>query len=500
MRELFDALRYRAEVCGDRLAFDDGTTRLAYSPLARRVAGAAEELRALTPFPPVIGLLGGNRVDWVVGQLAGWHAGGTVVPLPPFFRVSQLRHVVQDAGISHILCTPEMVGTARLLGVVFSPISDRLASIAPPPGRDGAQIIYTSGSTGQPKGVLLESGQMMWSGRALARVIAARDDDTYLSVLPLVLLLETLCAVIIPILAGAAVRLEPALTERFDETDGCAIADVVAAVRPTCMVLVPQLVARWIARLSDAAARAPDSLRFVAVGGAALPPALAQQAWDLGIPVHEGYGLSECGSVVALNRPGDRKSGTVGKPLPGLELRVEDGEIVVSGPSVMDRYLRGSPTHGIWRTGDVGEIDADGVLTVRGRVDNLLVTPMGRNISPEWIESLLSADARVAHCLVTRVDRPHLTAILVPTAEGEDWFERASREEIGALVAARCDEAPSYAVPRHFVVVPARDLVRFGLLTGNGRIRRKATLDAYATMLRSDEGAPATVTQRHLER
>ena len=418
MHELFDVLRHRAAVSGDRVAVDDGTTRLAYAPLAARIAAAAEDLRSLMPSPAVVGILGGNQADWIVGQLAGWHAGKTVVPLAPFFHAAQLRHVIHDAGITHVLATADMLATAKLLGVPVTPLGKREAPFTPPSGPEGRQIIYTSGSTGRPKGVLLAGGQMMWSARALAAAIGAREEDAYLSVLPLALLLETLAAVVVPVLAGAPVRLEPGLAARFGEMDGTGLADAIASQRPTCMVLVPQLLARWVAALRDTGAGAPDSLRFVAVGGATVPPGLAGEAWELGIPVHEGYGLSECGSVVALNRPGDRVPGTVGRPLPGLVIRIEEGEIVVRGPSVMERYVHGAPAGGIWRTGDVGEIATDGRLTVRGRLDNVIVTPMGRNISPEWIEALLAADPRIAHCVVTHIEGPHLTACLVPTARG----------------------------------------------------------------------------------
>jgi long-subunit acyl-CoA synthetase (AMP-forming) len=485
MRELFEALHRRAAVSGDRLAFDDGTTRLAYSSLARRVAGSAEDLNAIPASPAVIGVLGGNRIEWIVGHLAGWHAGKTVVPLPPFFPIALLCRVIEDAGVSHVLTTADMAETARQLGVPVTLISDRQANFTAPPGLDGGLITYTSGSTGQPKGVVLAGGQVMWSARTLARVIRAGEADLYLSVLPLALLLETICAVLIPILSGAAVRLDPALAGSFDAVDGSSLAEAIAAHRPSCMVLVPQLLARLVNQLSEAGAMAPESLRFVAVGGAALPPALAQQAWDLGIPVHEGYGLSECGSVVSLNAPGERKSGTVGRPLPGIDARIEDGEIVVRGPSVMDRYLHGPATRGLWRTGDVGEIDEDGYLAVRGRVDNLLVTAMGRNISPEWIEALLTADHRVSHAVLTQGEGPDLTAILVPTAHGKDWFARASLAGISALVEDACCDAPAYAIPRRFVVVSETELIRFGLLTGDGRIRRRETLQAYKVVLGS---------------
>lgn len=481
MRELLDILHRRANASGERGAFDDGETRLAYAPMARRVAAAAEDLRALPSSPATIGILGGHGIDSIVGLLAGWQAGKVVVPLPAFFHVSQLQHIVRDAGIAHVVATPDMAAKAAELGGPFTMVTAREAGIAPlEDGSGGGLITYTSGSTGQPKGVLLGSGQMMWTARALADAIDASSDDAYLSVLPLALLLETICAVIVPVLVGAPVRLAPEIAGRPDIVDGAAIADAVAAHRPSCMVLVPHLLGRWVAALGAGAASAPDSLRVVAVGGAAVPPALAEQGWKLGIPVHEGYGLSECGSVVSLNRPGDRKPGTVGKPLPGLSVRVEGCEIVVQGPPVMDRYLHGKPTRGIWRTGDAGEVDAEGVLTVRGRLDNLIITPVGRNISPEWIESRLGADGRVAQCIVAHVGGPQLTALVVPTAGGEDWFKRANVDDISGLVAECCRDVPGYAVPGKMVVILPDELAPFDLPTGGEP--RKAMLKAYGSM------------------
>ncbi len=481
VRELFAALRHHAETAGRRTAFDDGAARLAYATLARRVAGAAEDLKAITARPAVIGLLGGNRTDWVIGQLAGWHQGMVVVPLPPFFSPAQLGHVIRDAGISHVVATADMAETARLLPLPFTLVADREAAFGSPPVPGGGVITYTSGSTGRPKGVLLQSGQVLWSARTLVALIGADAEDIYLSVLPLALLLETICAVVVPVLAGAQVRLEPALAASFEETDGGAINAAAAAHRPTCMVLVPQLLARWVAHLSKAGTTAPASLRFVAIGGAAVSPALAEQAWQCGIPAHEGYGLSECGSVVSLNAPGGRRAGTVGQPLPGIEVGIDDGEIVVRGPPVMDRYLQGSPTGGSWRTGDLGALDRDGYLRVHGRRDNLLVTPLGRNVSPEWIEALLAADPRIACCLVTHIDGPHLTAVLIPSEHGEAWFARASADAIGSLVAGCCRDVPRYAIPQEFIVLRWRDAVRRDAVTANGRIRRTTLRDLCMT-------------------
>ena len=495
MHDLFAALAQRSGHAGDKTAFDDGQTRLGYAALARRVAGAAEEIRAIAPTPGVIGLLGGNCTEWVIGQLAGWHAGKIVVPLPAFFRVPQLRHVVQDAGIGCVLTTRDMTGTARLLGVPIAPIAEREAILVEGAAGGAGQIIYTSGSTGQPKGVLLQNGQLLWTAQALIRAIDARDGDSYLSVLPLVLLLETICAVVIPIFAGASVRLASAVSAGFDAASGQTLAALAADHRPSCMTLVPQLLALWVDELSRAGRRAPEMLRFVAVGGAMVPPSLARQAWDLGIPVHEGYGLSECGSVVALNRPGERKPGSVGRPLPGLKVGIENGEIVVRGAPVMDRYVHGASAGGQWRTGDVGDMDAEGYLTVRGRVDNLIVTPLGRNISPEWLEALLTADSRIADCIVTDVAGPLLTAIIVPTTQGQEWFEQASEKDIRALAKTCCSDAPAYAVPQNFIVARADELHRFGLLTGNGRLRRRATIEVFVSLHRSRQ-SEFLVTQR----
>lgn len=165
-------------------------------------------------------------------------------------------------------------------------------------------------------------------------------------------------------------------------------------VRPTTSLLVPGVLGRWVAALDAAGRRAPGSLRFVAVGGAASPPALIRRAEAAGIPVHEGYGLSECCAVVAMNRPGEAAPGTVGPVLDGLDVRIVDGEITVAGPTVMQGYLNGPAAPGRWHTGDLGEV-RDGRLIVNGRKDALLVTPAGRNISPEWVEARVNADPRV---------------------------------------------------------------------------------------------------------
>jgi long-subunit acyl-CoA synthetase (AMP-forming) len=494
MNALMGALARRAETAGSETAFDDGNAPLAYAALARRVAGAAEEIMHDAGPRAVIGLLGGNRTDWVVGHLGAWYAGKTVVPLPAFFSQQQLSHVLGDAGVTHVVATPEVASGASRLAVPFTILSRREAPFVAPTVPGASVITYTSGTTGEPKGVLLRAEQLIWSANALGIAIGAFDTDRYLSILPLPLLLETICTVVVPILFGAQVRLEPALADDFGRAGGNAIAAAVAMCRPTCMVLVPQLLARWVAHLAESGSRAPKSLRFVAIGGAYVAPTLVEQAWGCGIPAYEGYGLSECGSVVAVNVPGRRRAGTVGQPLSGLDVRVDDGEIVVRGPTIMARYLHGEPAGDEWRTGDVGEIDDEGYLSVRGRRDNVLVTPLGRNISPEWIEALVAADPRIACCAVTLADAG-LTALLVPSERGEAWFASASAQAIADAVIRCCDGAPDYAIPQQFIVLPSASAAH--LLTANGRIKRQAAVNFRDAALTGDLPVSKVVSVEH---
>ena len=171
--------------------------------------------------------------------------------------------------------------------------------------------------------------------------------------------------------------------------------------------------------------------------------------------------------MVAVNRPGEREAGTVGRPLPGLTVSIDNGEIVVAGPTVMDGYLGGEVAGGIRRTGDAGHFDAEGRLIIEGRLDDVIVTSTGRNIHPDWIESMLLADRRIGRCAV--VDGgSHPRAVVVP-AHGAPWIDN-----VNEVVVQLCAEAPDYARPRRSMVISEADLAYHGLITSSGRLRRSA--------------------------
>jgi long-subunit acyl-CoA synthetase (AMP-forming) len=470
MRQLFNAMKRHASEAGGLLAVSDRHGQLSRHELLARVTSLAAALKGQSR---TIGIYAPNGLGWVIAQLACAIAGKIVVPLPTFFSPVQLGHVVRDASVELILATEQTAALAVQSGMPTNVLDIHRLGVGLSDVIDGfGQIIYTSGSTGQPKGVRHESGQITWSAAALGAATAASATDSYLSVLPLPLLLETICSIFIPTSLGAYVHFDTALAERTGCGDATGIAGAFEVHRPTTSVLVPQLLKSWVSELEAVGQIAPSSLRFVAVGGAPVPAQLANAAWSLGIPVHEGYGLSECCSVVAVNRLKERRPGTVGQPLSGLSVSIDEGEIVVDGPSITDGYLGQGPAKRPWRTGDLGEIDRDGFVTIHGRKDSLLVTSFGRNISPEWIETMLLADLRIALCTVTGHGEPHLTVLLIPSAQGAAWFAKATRSDILELVSDRCSVAPKYAVPRAYVAISLEEALHNQLLS-NGRPVRK---------------------------
>ena len=475
--DLMLALRRYAALYDGATAISDENASLTRAGLAARVSGFAEELR---PLPQTVGLLGENGIEWAIAQLAGWLAGKTVVPLPTFFSDAQLGHIITDTGLTHVMTTAGARKIARRLGVSMVEVSLARRELFPEVTPGGGQIIYTSGSTGRPKGVRLALAQINALALRLAQATDATRSDAYLSVLPLPLLLETICAICVPILADARCHFDGAVAAAVARGETHGIAAAFARHRPTTSVLVPQVLAAWVAGLEADGQHAPDSLRFVAVGGAPVGGELAEKAWSLGIPVHEGYGLSECCSVVAVNRPGRRKPGTVGQVLPGLRVEIDDGEIIVDGPTVMEGYLNGPPAARPWRTGDLGTLDNDGYLTVWGRKDNLIVTSYGRNVSPEWIEAMLLADPRFAACAVLGHGAPQLSALIIPSRRSAAWLAQAPSAHVLMAMAFACRDAPSYAVPREFALVSPEEATRRNLLTANGRFRRAGLATAYA--------------------
>jgi len=460
VREFFRELSRRAAISGARPAIVAPACTFSYQDLLNRVRAGAEWARLL---PNRVGLLFGNPADCLVADLALSFAGKELVPLPTFFSDAQLEHIIATSELSHVLSDSISGGRARRLGL----IAGELGAVACPggePGADARRIIFTSGSTGRPKGVRLSARQVLASATALAEATGASAEDRYLSLLPSALLLEQIAGIYVPLSVGAAVHLPHG---SLGGPNSASLAGIVEAAKPTATVLVPELLTAWLRELETLDCSAPASLKYVAVGGAPVPERLTSAAWRRGVPVHQGYGLSECCSVVSVNRPGDPGFGTAGRPLPGVHVAIEGGEIIVSGPTVMDGYLTEPEATGPWATGDLGSFDPGGRLIVTGRKDNVIVTSAGRNVSPEWIEDMIAADPRIRRCVVVE-HHGALAAVMTPLDQS------SSTAALRQILVDACRSAPDYAKPRECLVLTDRELGDLDLLTANGRPRRSA--------------------------
>lgn len=306
-----------------------------------------------------VGVLLDNGPAWVVIDLAAQQAGIVLVPLPAFFSTSQLLHTVRDAGVDVLLTdTPGTMGPALAEGgFEVRPRGSRVVAgeaihvlqvggrAARPHRHRFAKITYTSGTTGAPKGVCLEQGAIEAVAQSLLARAAAKSVERHLSVLPLTTLLENIGGVYVPLLAGRTCCVPSLRSIGVLGSAGMDITRLATALnewRASSAIFVPQMLQGLVEELERGAER-PRALRFLAVGGAPVSQRLVRRALKLRLPVYQGYGLSECASVVAVNGPGERQPGSVGKPLPHVRVRfADDGEILVSG-AVFSGYLGDAP-------------------------------------------------------------------------------------------------------------------------------------------------------------
>ena len=434
---VFAAIATTARQRPEAIALGQGARTITYGALQGFLAACRPYLQGPQQ---VIGIATSDPLEAALADLALTACGHISVNLPPFFSTTQKAHIIQAAGLTAVIGQDQ-------------PDLPQITLPAPPAAHDdlegfqpiaGAKrIIFTSGSSGTPKGVVIGETQMQTVITGLRDAIAPDARDVHLSLLPIAQLLEQVAGLYLPLLCGARIEFCAAALAALSGGDPQPVITTMINSKPSTTILVPALLSVIVAHLKSKGIKAPDSFRFVAVGGAHTSPSLLEQAADLGLPVYEGYGLSECGSVVAMNRVGALRHGTVGKILSGVNAWIDNGEIVVSGPSVMEGYLGAPAPEAPWRTGDLGRIE-DGYLIIEGRKDWLIVTPAGRNINPEWVEACLGADPRI------------VAAGLWQTPQGELEILAALRGNITPEhIATHLAALPSYARPASVIMVPA---------------------------------------------
>ncbi|MBO3277683.1 AMP-binding protein [Pseudomonas schmalbachii] len=449
-----------------------------YGQLLHEVERREEWLRAEPP--GVFALALENGPEALLWDLAALLAGRPCVILPPFFTPAQRAHCLEQTGATLLLADGDMAEELAGLGFAADPPFWRRpqrGDAVLPAGT--AKITYTSGSTGAPKGVCLSAQALLRVAYEVELASRPAEPQRYLAVLPLAVLLENL-GIYAALLAGAEIVLLP--QERLgiggaSSVDWPRLLDCIALSGAQSLILVPQLLLGLVTAIERGQMQV-GPLRFVAVGGAHVSPELLARAAQVGLPVYEGYGLSECASVVCLNRPGANRPGSVGQPLPHVQVRLaEDSEVLVSG-SVALGYLGEAPFDGEWwPTGDVGRFDEDGYLYLGGRKKNQFITSFGRNVNPEWVEAELTQNGVILQAFVHGEGLHQNLALLWPLDP------QCADATLAAAVEQANRNLPDYAQIHAWRRLPQPFDLASGTLTANGRPRRAAILERYRNEL-----------------
>ncbi len=329
-----------------------------------------------------------------------------------------------------------------------------------------ATIVYTSGTTGMPKGAMISHRNIYYVVKTLCTSVGFNSEDLALSFLPLSHIFERVGGQFVTIFQGIPL----AFAESMES-----VATNIAEVRPTIMNAVPRFYekaynriqgqirllptpqayfARWALSLGRRALKATEEntngkrevarqiyrtelrvadrfvfrkirqrfggrLRFLVSGAAPLSTEVHQFFGSIGIPILEGYGLTETTAPISCNKPEDNKRGSVGKPLPGVEVKIAaDGEIMARGPSIFGGYYKNEEAtkaafnDGWFLTGDIGELDADGYLTIKDRKKDIIITAGGKHVAPQVLENMLAGQGLISRVLVYGDRRKYISALI----------------------------------------------------------------------------------------
>ncbi len=485
MDKLLNNLVRHASIHPDAVALRSGSSSISYKVLVRDIELVADRLHTHSIQRP--GLFLDNGIDWIIIDLACALARITVVPLPWFFSLQQISHALESAQLDSIVTRGEISNLTGVGGSGFRLYADcslyktlehplkTTASIYPP-----AKLSYTSGTTGTPKGIELSRDLIDKVCSSTNELTSELDIDRHLSLLPYSTLLENICGIYAPLSQGICVFAEPA--ERLGLSsaltmDPDRLASVINEVQPNSLIVTPQLL-KLLCALTEANLIDTRSLVFVAVGGARVGTSLLERARSLDIPVYEGYGLTESGSVAMLNTPQDYRPGSVGKPLPHVRVSfAEDGEIILKTRVNKARPKAGNIVCHKTSTGDLGYIDNDGFVYVSGRKKNTIVLSTGRNVSPDWGEGELNALPVIAQSFVYGESEAQLSALIVAQ------HQSINRETIDLAIETLNQSLPAYARIASWYLLREPFTVANGLLTANGRPRRRQILSRLELLI-----------------
>jgi long-chain acyl-CoA synthetase len=487
-----------------------------------------------------------NSVQWVAIDQAALGMGLVVVPL---YVIDNAENIAWCLGNSEarlvVLDTPRPLARLRELMAVlpavvcieggegdtlldrFLPAEAPAFEVQPVEGDTLATIVYTSGTTGKPKGVKLSHGNILANIQGSARVLALHDTDTALSVLPMSHMFERTCGYYLMLHAGVCVAYARGIQQ---------LGEDLAAVRPTLLIAVPRLFERFLARIDSAVAdsvvkrtllrmtidygwkvfcgeanlferivyarlqprvampilaKFGGRLRLGAAGGAKLELRVARSFIGLGLPMIQGYGMTEASPVIAGNRENDNDPSSVGQPLDNLEYRVSaTGELQVRGPSVMQGYWRNPEAtakvlsaDGWLDTGDLVEL-REGRIYIRGRSKDIIVLSNGEKFPPEEAEVALLDNPVFEQVMLVGEGRAFLSLVTVTQETDEKKLVRLANQQL--------KDFPRYVRVRRVITTREPWTVDNAMLTPTLKVKRPVVLQRFAHSIEAvygkDEG------------
>ena len=501
-------------------------------------AQVADEARRMAAYLKSFGWEPGTRVAilskncawWVMSDLAIWMAGYVSVPIYPTLTADSVKQILQHSESRACfvgklddwnMMRAGVVGSAvKCIRYPLSPAEsfpewdEIVARTEPLPGNplrradDLATIVYTSGTTGMPKGVMHLFSSIAWSAESLRQRFGSRPDDRMLSYLPLAHVAERWVVEAGSLSAGSRVFFAESL-DTFPQD--------LRRARPTVFISVPRL---WVKFQQGVYARMPkenlerllkipllgslvkrkilagmglDRVRFAGGGAAPMPPDLLKWYHGLGLELLEGYGMTENFGCSHSNLPGQGKPGYVGVTYPGVECRIgEGGEVQMRSPALMTGYFKEPEKtretlteDGFLRTGDKGEIDAEGRLRITGRVKDLFKTSKGKYVAPSPIEDRLVTHPTIEACCVVGANYPQPMGIVMLSQDAVNHARgSAEREALAASLGQHLEKINAELDPHEqmdcLAVVTEQWTVENGFITPTLKVKRPAIECNYA--------------------
>lgn len=469
--------------------------------------------------------------------------------IKPFLQeIPSLRHIIlkDPVGVdltANLFSLNEVIEKGlRMLATTRDEVIEKARRVG---SQDLASIVYTSGTTGNPKGVMLTHGNFMSNANAIRKILDLTTDDSLLSFLPLSHVLERTASYFACFLV---IGLRFCFAERIET-----VADNLREIKPSLMVGVPRFYEKVYGRIQESVyagskikqaifawavkvgeryqrdrmnkresiviqlqhqiahalvfkklhERVGGQMRYFISGGAPLEPRIAEFFFAVGLPIYEGFGLTETSPVTNVNSPEYYRIGSVGRVVRDVQVQIaQDGEILVKGPNVFQGYFKNPDAtqeafteDGWFKTGDIGRIDADGFLWITDRKKEIFVTSGGKNIAPQPIENFFKTNPFVQQIMLIGDRKNFLSAVIVPNFErlqawakdkgirfdtNEDLIKNADViSKYDDEIRIMASDLPRFEQVRRIILVSREWTVETGELTPTLKLKRKVILENY---------------------